>query len=207
MSWFGKRKDMPEDVAIAALFTAWQVGDDESLPMLVNLSPLAPSEMKAEMACLQMFVTTLAIIHTFGDRQNVCKRMLGAFHLANGILAGYASEFGVDQSAIQVIHAMDQRVRDLLKSFAKGYPHELELIDDVRKHPPTSTVIASRFSTYSRAFDTAGGHLEAGFKAMGAAFADAIGASCNPFAAGAGTLMVMAQFRAMVDSLPSYNIP
>jgi hypothetical protein len=207
MSWFGKRKDAAEDVAIAALFTAWQIGDDEPLPMLVRLSALTPPEIKAEIACLQAFVTTLAIVHTFGGRQAVCQRMLGAFHLANGVLAGYASKAGTDQNAIRVIQAMDQQVRHGLDSFAKRYPRERKLIDDVRKHPPTSSMITTSFATYSQVIDIAGGHLDAGLNAIGAAFADRIDASRNPIADAAGAMVGMVQFRAMADSLPSYNIP
>ena len=206
MAWFGKKKDAPEDVAIAALFTAWQVGDDEPLPMLVSSSTLMAPEMKAEIACVQSFVTTVGIIHILGGRQAVCQRTLGAFHLANGILCGYASEAGVDQHAIQVIHAMQQRVLSNLESFGRRYPRERALIDSVRRHPPTSAAVVARFGAYSQAVDAAGGQLQAGLQSIGAAFAAEIGAPRNPLVAAMGSVLVMAQFRAIADSLPSYNL-
>lgn len=206
MLGFGKTRATAEDVAIAILFAAWQVGDDEPLSMLQGRSNLGRPQLKAEMVCLQVYVTTLGIIHTLGDKAALCERVLGTFHIANAILCGFETTLVSDTRGTQVVQALKDQTVAALRAFASAYPNERRLIEEVRRRPPTRDIVSARSEEYSNAFRARGGELQSGIQSVGGAFATAIGAHRDPVVAAAATILAFGQFSATTTALPSYRM-
>lgn len=205
-SRFRPKQPEPEDVAIAVLFTAWQVPDGEPLIMLSGITGSSDDSMRSEIVVLQGYVSTLAVIQTLGKDVAVCQRFLGAFHLANGVLAGFADTVATDARSRLIVAHMKSRVEGHLAAFAGRYPKEHAMIERARRHPPASLVVQRRSLAYAAAFDESGGDVERGFQLVSQAFCTETGAPRHPIAAAAALVLLMSQFRAVTSSLPSYRL-